>query len=393
MTVEEGNWRVLGLGASAWFEAPSQAAGAALVRRIAELTAGDSLPDVDLRDRGLRVRITEPDVEVAKAVSEAARELGLAADPSVLQELRLGIDATEKPAVTGFWRTALGYEGTGDDRLEDPLRRDPVVSIQQLDEPRPLRNRIHVDIGREPDAVDVVKAGTGRTAYGVYGLTLADHEGNEVDLVPGGELSEAAPDWRVHFGAMVFYPTSSPTQASRLATTVAELADAARFPVLVDIRPAGVTIDSGKDQWEDDEGAARPPFVELARQIQAAAHELGLAADTRPLRFVQVAIDAVDVSKVRAFWMTLLGYQTDPRPGLTDIYDPRRLNSVFMFQRMDASEVERRRQRNRIRFGLGVPQDQRQARIDVALRAGGRVLEQSPQRCLLSDPEGNEVEL
>ncbi|HSP59830.1 MAG TPA: hypothetical protein VLO09_02110, partial [Ornithinimicrobium sp.] len=43
------DWRVLGRGAVAWFEAPSHLAGAGLVRRIAELRAGQPLPDVDLR--------------------------------------------------------------------------------------------------------------------------------------------------------------------------------------------------------------------------------------------------------------------------------------------------------------------------------------------------------
>src|SRR5215213_3967293 len=43
------DWRALDAGASAWFDAPSMTAGAALVRRIGELTAATGLPDVDLR--------------------------------------------------------------------------------------------------------------------------------------------------------------------------------------------------------------------------------------------------------------------------------------------------------------------------------------------------------
>ena len=33
---------------------------------------------------------------------------------------------------------------------------------------------------------------------------------------------------------------------------------------MVDLRPDGVTIDSGKDQWEDGEGSATSRFVDLA---------------------------------------------------------------------------------------------------------------------------------
>jgi hypothetical protein len=34
-----------------------------------------------------------------------------------------------------------------------------------------------------------------------------------------------------------------------------------------------------------------------------------------------------------------------------------------------------------------------QARIETALTAGGRVLDQNPEHCLVSDPEGNEIDL
>jgi hypothetical protein len=406
-------WRVVDGDASAWFEAPSHAAGAALVARIAEAADGsriteptdgggiaervdgNGMPDVDLRAGGVRVRIralTGADVAQARAISAVARELGLVPDPAALQSVRVGIDAGDKASVRSFWRTVLGYEPLGGDGLGDPLRRDPSITFHPQDPPRPLRNRIHVDVVRLPAAVETAKAAVGREAYGAYQLTLADNEGNEVDLVPGDELSEGkqVADWRVLFGAMTFYPTASPVQASHLATAVAGLADDAGAPVLVDLRPDGVTIDSGKDQWEDSEGAPVTRFVELAGRIQAAARDLGLAADPTRLRFVQFGIDAVDVPAVRAFWTTLLGYQHDPRTGLTDIYDPRRMNPVIFFQQLDAADEGRRRQRNRIHLALCVPHDQAQARIDAAIATGGRIM---GDETTLADPEGNEVTL
>jgi hypothetical protein len=111
------------------------------------------------------------------------------------------------------------------------------------------------------------------------------------------------------------------------------------------------------------------------------------------LRFVQLGIDAVDVPAVRAFWTTLLGYRPDPRTSVSDIYDPRRLNPVVIFQQMDASDQDRRRQRNRIRLDLVVPHDQARARIDAALSAGGRMVDTTPERCRLTDPDGNEVDI
>ncbi|MEU4287895.1 VOC family protein [Kribbella sp. NPDC026596] len=394
-----GDWRVLGGGLSAWFTARSLSAGAELITRVAELTGGKWLPDVDLRASGVHVRIgasepagfAEDDVELARTVSAAARELGLVADPAALQILRLAIDVVDRPDVMSFWRTTFAYEPIGDNALADPLHRDPAISFHPTDQLRPLRNRIHVDVSRGAETVDEVKAALSQEPYGAYGLTLADAEGNEIDLVPGDGLPDAA-DWQTQFGAMTFYPTASPVQASGLAAAVARLADDADEPVLVDLRPDGVTIDGGKDQWEVD-GEARPEFVELAGRIQAAAHNLGLTADPTRLRFVQLGIDAVDVPTVRAFWKTLLGYEPDPRTDLTDIYDPRRLNPVIMFQEMDASDEDRRKQRNRIHVDLDVPHDQLKARIDTALAAGGRLVTETPQQCLLTDPEGLEIRL
>jgi hypothetical protein len=384
---------------SAWFDAPSLPAGAALVARIAELVDGNSLPDVDLRAGGVRVRIgasagttpTRDDVELAGAISAAARDLGLAADPAALQTARLVVDAADRASVVSFWQTVLGYEPVDAGTLGDPVRRDPTMSFRR-GRSKPLRDRFHVDVVRTPEAVQAARAAVGRAPFGVYGFTLADADGNEVDLVPGDALSEGphTADWRVVFGAMTFYPVASPVRAGEFATAVAGLADEAALPLLVDLRPAGVTIDSGKDQWEEDFGGSR--FVDLAGRIQSAARELGLSADPTRVRFVQFCIDAVDVAAVRAFWTSVLGYRHDPRTFLTDIYDPRRLNPVIMFQPMDPSETARRQHRNRIHIDLVVPHDQAEARIEAAVAAGGRVVaDNASDRHTLLDPEGNEL--
>ena len=91
----------------------------------------------------------------------------------------------------------------------------------------------------------------------------------------------------------------------------------------------------------------------------------------------------------------MLGYELDPRPDVTDIYDPRRLNPPLFFQRLSADDELRRRQRNRIHVDLFVPDDQAGARIDGALAHGGQVVfdTEAPQWWTLADPEGNEVDI
>jgi hypothetical protein len=132
-------------------------------------------------------------------------------------------------------------------------------------------------------------------------------------------------------------------------------------------------------------------FTDLAGKLQTAARELGATADPGLPRFAQLFLDAADVAAVRAFWVAALGYTHDRRAGLTDIHDPRRLNPVLVFQELDASETERRRQRNRIHFELAVPSDLAQTRLATTVAAGGRLLDESEDRWRVADPEGNEM--
>ncbi len=379
------DWRVVDGVATAWFDAKSLIEGAALAGRIVELSA-EAL--VDLRATGLRVRL-HPD-EHAEAVSAAARDLGLAANPAVLQQLSVVLESANPSMVRGFWQRVLDYAPGEDGGLADPLRRDPAMRIQQSTEPRPLRNRIHLDVVRPAAAVE--QAGLGE-ASGPFGVCHTDADGNEVDLVPGDALGEriGTADWQAVFSAVACYRTTSPTQQRDLAAAAAARADDAGFPLLVDLRPGFVILDSGKDQWDNDAHGLDLDFTDLAESLQTAARELGATADPGLPRFVQLFLDAADLAAVRGFWVAALGYTHDRRSGASDIPDPRRLNPVLVFQELDASETERRRQRNRIHVELAVPSDLAQARLATTVAAGGRVLDESEDRWRVADPEGNEL--
>ena len=84
------DWRMVDGRPSAWFEVASQVAGAEFAMLAA---SGVRRPlDIDLRPGGVRVTIagSAPDpLLVARAISEAARDRGLAADPSALRRTRL----------------------------------------------------------------------------------------------------------------------------------------------------------------------------------------------------------------------------------------------------------------------------------------------------------------
>jgi 4a-hydroxytetrahydrobiopterin dehydratase len=192
------DWRVLFEGACAHFRTGSFAAGVALVDAIGRLAdAANHHPDVDLRYKGVTVRLmthdvdglSERDVELARQISAAARELDVRADPTAVQTVQLTIDALVGPEVMPFWRAVLGYREMGDEDLVDPHGRGPSFWFQHMDAPRPQRNRIHVDVSVPHDQAEARVAAAIATGGHLVSdehapdwWTLADAEGNEVDV-------------------------------------------------------------------------------------------------------------------------------------------------------------------------------------------------------------------
>ncbi|MHA7140692.1 VOC family protein [Arthrobacter sp. Sr33] len=378
-------WRVIDNVATAWFDARSLTVGAALARRILELTPGVG---TDLRRTGVRVRLDSD--RHTETVSAAAQDLGLTANPAVLQQLSVVVESPNPSGVRAFWQRVLDYAPADNGGLADPLRRDPALRIRQSTEPRPLRNRIHLDVVRPPAEVERADLGP---ASGPFEVRHTDPDGNEVDLVPGAALGGGigTADWQTVFSAMACYRTTSSTQQRDLTTAAAALADNTGFPLLIDLRPGLVIFDSGKDQWEGAADGLDPDFAHLAGGLQTVARELGATADHGLPRFPQLFFDAADVEAVRAFWVAALGYTRDQRAGVSDIQDPLQLNPVLVFQEIDASETERRRQRNRLHVELDVPPDLAQTRLATSVAAGGRLLDESEDHWRVADPEGNEL--
>jgi 4a-hydroxytetrahydrobiopterin dehydratase len=192
------DWRAVFEGACAHFRTKSFAVGVALVDEIGRLAdAANHHPDVDLRYAGVTVRLvthdvdglSEHDVALAQQISAAARELGVAADPTRVQTVQVAIDRLVAAEVQPFWRAVLGYQEAGDEDLVDPQGRGPSIWFQQMDEPRTARNRIHVDISVPHDQAEAriaaaIAAGGNLVsdANAPAWWTLADAEGNEADV-------------------------------------------------------------------------------------------------------------------------------------------------------------------------------------------------------------------
>jgi len=196
----EVDWRVVRNDACTHVRTGSFAAGLTLVGAIGRLAnAANHHPDVDLRSDGVTVRLrsgsdgrlSERDVALARQISAAASELDLAIDLNGMQSIQVAIDALVIADVLPFWRAVLGYEEVDDEDLVDPHFRGPPFWFQQMDAPRPQRNRIHIDVYVPHDQAEArVAAALAAGGHLVSDenapqwWTLADAEGNEADVAP-----------------------------------------------------------------------------------------------------------------------------------------------------------------------------------------------------------------
>jgi 4a-hydroxytetrahydrobiopterin dehydratase len=196
-------WRALASGLHLTVATDDFAAALALVDRIGAIAEEQQHhPNLDLRWGRVHVvtsshdagGVTDRDIRLATAVNEILAELGLTPETSRVAEFEMAIDALDIPAVRPFWAAVLGYEEGQGRSLVDPEGVRPLVWFQQMDEPRPQRNRIHVDVWVAPEEAEpriarAIEAG-GRLlseAEAPSFWVLADPEGNEACICTAQE--------------------------------------------------------------------------------------------------------------------------------------------------------------------------------------------------------------
>lgn len=114
----------------------------------------DHHPDIDLRWGRVVLAvsshdvggITERDLRLARAVSAIVAEHAGVVEHARLTEVEVAIDTMDATRIRPFWQAVLGVTPDGPDAVADPQGRLPAVWFQQLQEPRPVRNRIHLDV-------------------------------------------------------------------------------------------------------------------------------------------------------------------------------------------------------------------------------------------------------
>ena len=193
-----GDWRVAATGPQAVFTAPSFAQAAGLVAPIVALAEQFGLlPDVDVRPEGVVVRVpyrgpqgipaTTP--EFAAAVSTAAADLGLSANPALAQSIGLYVAQHSGADVKPFFLAALGYEPFGEGDAVDPLRCGPQLAFNPITGDVPSRGRTHLDVFVPADQakarVDAAIAAGGRlvddsNAPAYWSLASPDNHGVDI---------------------------------------------------------------------------------------------------------------------------------------------------------------------------------------------------------------------
>ena len=189
------DWVVLHGGATAVFRVGSLSEAARFADAVAK---APGIPGtgvlLTLADAHVTVRLSrdvwtlEPrHVQLARAVSAVAREHGVVSDRVAVQEVQLAIAAKRDAIDVGFWRAVLGYSAMADDNAVDPLGHGSTVWMQEIDDAKPLRHAMHIDVSVAREHIkarlEAAVAAGGRLvddSHAPAHWTLADRAGNRV---------------------------------------------------------------------------------------------------------------------------------------------------------------------------------------------------------------------
>jgi 4a-hydroxytetrahydrobiopterin dehydratase len=189
-------------------------------------------------------------------------------------------------------------------------------------------------------------------------------------------------DWRVtSWGPQAVYTASSLQEASRLLAGILEAAAAHSIDPDVDLRSEAVVVRIPYRGASSIPGGA----AGFARRVSEAAVGLGLVAAPELIQTVDIMVaqSAVDT---RPFWTATLGYDVQ---GDTDAVDPLRRGPSLSFTEIDRSG------RGRTHIDVSVPADRARGRVDAALSAGGRLVDdtRAPMWWTIASPDNHGIDI
>ncbi|RXZ45231.1 hypothetical protein ESO86_13900 [Agromyces binzhouensis] len=189
-------------------------------------------------------------------------------------------------------------------------------------------------------------------------------------------------DWPVVFaGPTAWFDTDSLAQSAALAAELAGLDGADRLHL--DLRADGLAVRLARDVTELVESD-----LDLARRIPEVAAEFGARSAPSKVQTVQIAIASKADDAVRPFWRELFAYAEQ---GDEDLIDLDGRGPSLWFQDISPEKPLR----HAFHLDVSVPRAVGRARVEAALRAGGRIAAGSEERgwWTLADPAGNKVDI
>lgn len=192
-------------------------------------------------------------------------------------------------------------------------------------------------------------------------------------------------DWRVTAtGPQAVFTATSLAHAASLVAPIVAAAERHDVEPDIDGRAEGVIV---RVPYRSPDGipAAAPAF---AAEVSRAAEELRLTADPSRAQSIGIYVAQHSGADVRPFFVAALGYEPF---GDTDAIDPLRCGPQLAFNPIIGDVPSR----GRTHLDVFVPADQAQARVDAALAAGGRLVDDShaPAWWSLASPDNHGVDI
>jgi 4a-hydroxytetrahydrobiopterin dehydratase len=199
LDAELEDWRKLAQALHARYRITDFRAGAAFVAAVAEAAEAAShhpdlkltygVVDVSLCTHEDGLWVTQKDVDMARKISEIARQKGLEPEPTAVAQLEIALDTANETGVAPFWSVLLtgSLDNKIYDSVLDPTNRVPALWFQSTSEHDTPRQRWHFDLWLAPEVAQerimaaVAQGGSVIDDSQAPSFTvLADPDGNKV---------------------------------------------------------------------------------------------------------------------------------------------------------------------------------------------------------------------
>ncbi|GAB3603386.1 hypothetical protein GCM10027411_15440 [Microbacterium aureliae] len=192
-------------------------------------------------------------------------------------------------------------------------------------------------------------------------------------------------DWRVPAtGPQAVFAATSLSHAAGLVAPVLDAAERVGILPDLDVRPEGVVVRVPL------RGAPGIPVaaVAFAAEVSRAAADLHLVPTPSRVQSMSLYVAQHSAADTRPFFAAALGYEELDE---TDAIDPLRCGPQLAFNPIGGDVANR----GRTHLDVYVPADQARARVDAAVAAGGRIVDDTnaPAFWTLASPENHGIDI